>query len=198
MRVHIDRRINYQNPIRAKEMAKNRRAELYDRGAQWLWEAQAGFDGSIPTQYVEVYWGKNNPNAIPTPVFNEGVGIRTNESARLAHPSYRPVARPKSSNPTLEATMGAKKARDLIAHRLDEMEWESKDAPLMYYHIPVYGGVWLISEWVATWDKTTTAPVLGARKCPCGFSAADSKVPEKLLRGMVGSENAIQPVLTGW
>ena len=72
----------------------------------------------------------------------------------------------------------------MVVHRLDAMEWDVKEAPLIYYHMPLYGGSWWKSEFVLSWDKTTIAPVLGATRCArpeCDFKLASKTVPPSLV-----------------
>jgi hypothetical protein len=45
------------------------------------------------------------------------------------------------------------------------MGWEQQSW-LLYYHMPLYGGAWIKSEWDEPWDKTVTVPVQGAMACP--------------------------------
>ncbi|MGH7274592.1 MAG: hypothetical protein ACREIQ_09075, partial [Nitrospiria bacterium] len=156
----------YEHPLYAKWRSSYRRGELYDQGLQWIKRGTSAYDGSgFMSQWASIYYEPADPNYIPTPVFNEGFGSRTNESARLGRPNYRPVVRPKSDNPNYKVKRAAQKATDALRHRLKTMEWD-KQAYLMYYHIPVYGGAWLKSEWEQRWDKTTMVPGSKAVGCP--------------------------------
>jgi hypothetical protein len=162
----VDERIYYTHRLRARDVSAWRRAELYDQGFQWLWRAQAHYDGpGAFSQWVRVFYDQNDPNYIPTPVFNEGLGARANESSRLARPGYKPTVRPRSDAPSLKAKLGAQDAQYLLDHRLREMEWD-KEEELIFYHMPLYGGAWIKSEWYYSWDHVTTAPVTTAKACP--------------------------------
>ena len=161
----IDDRTYYAHRLRARDAAMWRRAELYDGGVQWLWRAFSGYDvGGVSSQWVAAYYDKGDPNYIPTPVFNEGLGARQNESARLAAPSPRPKINPRSARPEVTTRQGARVATDMNRHRLKEMGWEQQ-AWLMYYHMPLYGGAWVKSEWDEPWAKTVMVPVQGAMAC---------------------------------
>lgn len=166
LRAWVDKQIYYTHRLRALEMATWRRAELYDAGIQWLRHAYAGYDtGGTSSQWVQAYWNKSDPNYVPTPVFNEGLGARQNESARLAAPNPRPKVSPRSARPEVTTRQGAVLATDMSRHRLLEMGWESQ-AWLMYLHMPLYGGAWVRSSWDESWDKTVMVPVQGAVACP--------------------------------
>jgi len=104
----------------------------------------------------------NSPDWIPTPVINEGRGTLSNETAQLAKPNYRPTVIAKED--TLEARLGSKAAIDLLKWRLREMDWPGQ-SQLFYYRMPLHGGVWLKSEWVKSWDKTSPAPEQNAVSC---------------------------------
>ena len=173
----------YEHPLYCRWRSSYRRGELYDAGFQWLKKGLGGTDGTGGmSQWASIYFDASDPNYIPTPVFNEGFGSRTNESARLGRPNYRPVVQPKSDSPNYKVKRSAEKATDALRHRLRVMEWD-KQAYLMYYHIPVYGGAWLKSEWEQRWDKTTMAPGGAAMACP---HAKGSEMPP--LEGQEGSE----------
>ena len=162
----------YEHPLYAKWRATWRNGELYDQGLQWIKPGRGPLDGSgAASGWASIYYEASDPNYIPTPVFNEGFGSRTNESARLGRPNYRPVVQPKSDNPNYKVKRAAQKATDALRSRLRAMEWD-KQAYLMYYHIPVYGGAWLKSEWEQRWDKTTMAPNSKAVACPNATGAS--------------------------
>lgn len=166
LRQWVDDRITYRHPLRIRDMATCRRAELYDQGMQWLMRAFAGYEsGAATSQWVQAVWDRNDPNWIPTPCFNEGLGARQNESARLASPNPRPKITPRSKRPEQEIRQGSKLATDIARHRLREMGWE-EEAWRIYLHMPLYGGAWVKSEWEQAWDKTTMVPVMGAMACP--------------------------------
>lgn len=167
----VDSGIYYGHDLRCRDASEWRRAELYDKGAQWLNESLAGYEGGgTAAQWVETYWGKDDPSYIPTPVFNEGVGARINESARLGRPNYRPTIRPRAETPDLKSREGGKLMKEQILHRLRDCHWDDRHSPLLYYHMPLYGGAWWKSEFVLRWDQTVTVPVTGGVQCPtCGL-----------------------------
>ena len=176
----VDEGLYYGHPLRARDMSRWRRAERYDQGLQWGRRARAGYDeGGSASQWVDAYWGPDDPNWIPTPVFNDGHGARANESARLARPNYRPSVSPRSATPDIKSREGARNMHDMLVHRLDEMEWDIKEAPLIYNHLPIYGGAWWKSEYVLSWDKTVPVPVQTATAClneECDFTLANKTV----------------------
>src|SRR6185436_4201359 len=140
LRKDVDRQLYYGHLTRVRDHRRWRRAELFEASIQWLQKAQAGYDeGANASQWVERYWAPNDPLRIPTPVFNEGLGARQNESARLARPHWRPTVVAKSEIPDLKSRQAAKYSQEMIRHRLKEMVWESQEN-LVYYHMPMYGG----------------------------------------------------------
>jgi hypothetical protein len=175
----VDAGLYYGHDLRCRDASEWRRAELYDQGAQWLREAMAGYEGGTSAaQWVEMYWSDEDPRYIPTPVFNEGVGARINESARMGRPNYRPKVSPKAEVPDLKSREGAKSMKEMLTHRLHETHWDDKHSPLLYYHMPLYGGAWWKSEFVLRWDRTVPVPVLGSVRCPqCGTMLASPQVP---------------------
>lgn len=200
----IEDGLYYEHPLYSKWKSNYRRGELYDAGIQWIRKGLSGTDGLTGgmSQWASIYYEPNDPNYIPTPVFNEGFGSRTNESARLGRPNYRPVVKPKSGNPNFKDKKAAQMATDALRHRLREMNWDMQ-AYLMYYHIPVYGGAWLKSEWEQRWDDATMVPGTRAVSCPnakgsppaplgegtesegggkppCPFLLSDPKIPNNL------------------
>lgn len=184
LRKWIDGGLYYEHRLRVADVSAHRRAELYDACAQWLQKAYAGYDSGSggASQWASVYWDPDDPDYIATPVFNEGTPARMNESARIGRPNYRPTASAKGQNPSIQAREGAKKLEHALRHRLNEMGWDH-EKELVYYHMPVYRGVWLKGEWEMTWDDVATVPVEGAVKCPgegCGFTLASKSVPMNL------------------
>jgi len=182
----VDSGLYYAHDLRVRDASGWRKAELYDRGAQWLQQALAGYEGgSSLAQWVDTYWtgSGSEDQHIPTPVFNEGVGGRINESARLGRPNYRPNVTPRSESPDLRSREGAKHMKEMLEHRLREMHWDDKHGPLLYYHMPLYGGAWWKSEFVLRWDQTVTVPVLEAVQCPqCQQILASSKLSGNAVR----------------
>jgi hypothetical protein len=193
LRQHIDDFLMYQHEMRARDVRTFRRAEFYDQGIQWLLRAQSASDfGNLYTQWVPIYWtDPNDPNNLPTPVFNEGIRPRQNESARLSRPEYKPHVRQKGDPNDFTAKLGAKTMERSLLYALEEMEWK-KQEELLYYHMPVYGGAWLVSEWVATYDKIVHVPTPVGMQCPgpdCDYKLASpvlTKDQVGILAGQVG------------
>lgn len=189
--------IYYNHPIRLRDFARHRRAELFDQGMQWLRRAYGAMDSSVyASQWVEVYWTKDDPEWVPTPVFNEGVGSRINESARLGRPNYRPVVNPESRQPDLNSKLGAKAQQRHLRHQLRKGGWEDIHGPQFYYHMPLYGGAYWKSELVNSYDETDVIPVDTAERCAsCGFTSAGPEIAQGLmpkLAGMGLPENAFK------
>lgn len=173
------------------DYAMDRKAELYDACAQWLAPAGMGWGSTRKANWVNTYYEPNDPNYTPTPVFNEGFGARTNESAHLGRPNYRALVEPLPSdgNVTYPMRVNAKNATRAIRSRLKELEWD-KIAVQLYYHMPVYGGTWVKSEWVQDWERTIKVPNPEALECSnptCDFKSATPLVPFKALKEKFGA-----------
>jgi len=192
--------INYTNRLRCGDASRWRRAELYDDGRQWL--RRAATDSDAPGQYsqwMEANLDPNSPDWIPTPVINEGRGTLSNEAAQLAKPNYRPTVIAKED--TLEARLGSKAAIDLLKWRLREMDWPGQ-SQLFYYRMPLHGGVWLKSEWVKSWDKTSPAPEQNAVSCAqhkvkggsCDFVLNSPMIDAEQAQGFGMAENVMRQV----
>lgn len=161
----VDSKITYDAPIRQDEVSSWRYADHMDRGNQWIRKAFTHAGAGNPTQWVGIKYDPNDPKSIPTPVFNEGLGIRQNETARLGRPEYKPFVRPSGENPSIKVRLGAKKGKDVLLYQLQRMEWD-KQEDLLYWHMPAYGDATVTSRWEQTWDNTTTVPIPGAVSCP--------------------------------
>lgn len=190
LRKWIDGGLYYEHRLRVADVSAHRKAELYDACYQWLQRAMAGYDSGTggASQWASIYWDPDDPDYISTPVFNEGTPARMNESTRIGRPNYRPVASAKGDNPSIQDREGAKRLQDALRHRLREMGWD-QEKDLVYYHMPVYRGVWLKSEWEMVWDDVAMVPVEGAVKCPspeCGTTLASKSVPMQLAGQLPG------------
>jgi hypothetical protein len=177
----------YDHPIRVRDMSTNRRAELFDQGAQNLQRAAAGYDtsGNYST-WVDTYWQPRDPEAtyLPMPVMNEGLPARQNESARLERPHFRPVITAKGKSPGLKERLGAQTMQQAIRHRLREMQFH-KDDSLFHHRMPIHGAAWFESSMVIRYDKTRPVPVLTAVGCKapgCTFKLASSEVSQQEAR----------------
>lgn len=181
----------YDHPVRVRDMSTNRRAELFDQGAQNLQRAPMGYDASgMASGWVDTYWLPKDEDKVylPSPVLNEGLPARQNESARLARPNFRPTVQAKGKSPDLKERLGAETMQHALRHRLREME-NDKDMSLFYHRMPIHGGAWLKSELVLSYDKTTPVPVLTAVACPnedCDLKLASQEVPRSLM-GKLGA-----------
>lgn len=164
LRTFVDNRINYSSPLRMEEVSNLRRAELYDKGWQWLNRAYTASDSAGAASWAAKSFERNDPLAIPMPVFNEGLPLRQNESARLARPEYTPSVPPTGANPDIRTRLGAKKAERVLKSELKRMGWPYQQ-DLGFYHMPLYGNWRLVSGWDMPWDETVMVPV-EAHACP--------------------------------
>lgn len=156
--VEFVKRHAYQSsPLYASDFARFRKSELYDQGEQWNRRAYHSRDSRYPSQWQRVRFEEGDPNAIPLPVYNEGVAIRENESARLGRPEYKPRVRPRGENPGLTEKEGAQGAERALQSRLKEMPWDIQEDRLTF-HMPTYGGAWLMSWWDQDWLTTVRVP----------------------------------------
>lgn len=152
----VRRRAYLSSPIYADDFSQARKAELYDQSDQWIQRARSAKDSVHPSQWRRVSQTSVDGNSIPLPVYNEGVLLRENESARLGRPEYKPRVRPSGSNPGINEKDGAKGAERALQFRLKEMWGDEEDK--LFLHMPLYGGAWLKSYWDQTWMDTVRVP----------------------------------------
>lgn len=146
-----------QAAIHAEDVSRWRKAELYDQCDQWLQRAFVDSGAKLPTQWRKMRQDSSDPNSLPLPVYNEGVSLRENESARLGRPEYKPRVRPRGASPSIQAREGAKGAERALLSRLKAMPWDI-EADKLYWHMPGYGGAWLLSYWDQHWMDTVRVP----------------------------------------
>jgi hypothetical protein len=189
----------YDHPLRVRDMSTNRRAEMFDQGAQNIQKAAAGYDspGNLST-WVDTNWQARNPEAVyvPMPVLNEGLPARQNESARLERPRFKPVFKAKGSNPELSERKGAETMTNAVRHRLKEMNFDHQDA-LYHHRMPIHGAAWWMSELVIRYDKTRMVPSLTAVACPtkdCDFKLASSEITIQEARTLKLGAGQVEPV----
>ena len=172
----------YFNPLRRRDMATIRKAELFDQGKQHLSPIGNSY-GSVGNfgGWVETIYDPTDPMYIPLVTYNEGLVARQNESARLARPNYKLKVKAKELDGALNCREAARIAQRMADDALRKMRFDHiKD--LRAYRDPVHGGYWQKSYWSQTWDKTVRVPVDGAQGCPvegCGFTTASPGVPAK-------------------
>jgi hypothetical protein len=160
----VKRRAYQSSPLYANDFSLHRKSELYDQNEQWNRRAHVSRDSRYPSQWQRVRFNEGDPNSIPLPVYNEGVAIRENESARLGRPEYKPRVRPKGQNPGLTEKEGAQGAERALVSRLKDMPWDVQEDQLTF-NMPVYGGAWLMSWWDQDWLETVRVPA-PAVACP--------------------------------
>jgi len=198
---YVKSRLYYTAPIRRIASLTWRRSELYDQHTHAIKLAYSAADSSQPTSWTREVYDPNDPMSLPRPVLNKGTGPRQNESARLGRPEYKPRVRASGENPDIKAKIGAKKGQQVLQDRLNRMLWD-KWEDMITYHMPLYGGAWLVSEYDLDWTDTEKYPVLGAKACvkakgsnvqttanagSCSFVLADGKVPREHF-GKLGIE----------
>lgn len=151
-------------PLRLRDVLEWRENEMLDQGYQWL-RPVAGALGGV-SQWIDLFWDATVDKRMPMPVLNKGLDKRINESSRLGRPDYRPVARPRGTNPNLSQQIGARRLQSMLRHRLELMGWNSTGNDDLAYHMPLYGGAWTISYWDERWDDLTADPVQTGVECP--------------------------------
>lgn len=154
---YVKERVYKDSPLHAQDVSRWRKAELYDQCEQWLRKAKGASDQRYATQWVALTQDAGDPNSIPLPVYNEGISIRENETARLGRPEYKPRVRARGENPSLKAKEGAEGAERALISRLKDMPWYQQ-ADRLFWHLPGYGGAWLMSYWDQTWMDTVRVP----------------------------------------
>lgn len=180
----IDDHTYRTHPLWLNGYSNDRKGELYDQGMQWLTPTQVGWSSGL-VNWINTYYDPSDANYTPTPVLNKGFSARVNETARLGRPNYKPVVIPTGESVTYPMRKNAQNATRALQHRMKEMEWD-KLSNLLYYHMPVYGGAWIKSEWVYRWDKTAPVPSPSSASCTnefCDFKVGSTTVPSKVLQG---------------
>jgi hypothetical protein len=188
--------IDYLHPLRRRDERRWHRAERYDGGDQRLRQAYGALGGM--TQWVEAEF---EDGEIPQPVFNEGLGARVNESARLGRPNYQPIVRTKGTSPSLAAQEAAMARQRMMRHRLRKQGWSTEE-DLLTLHMPLYGGAFVGCEWEQRWDEVRRVPIAGAVTCkPCKvILASPSLSPAHVQRlgSTLVAQNALAAGLGEW
>lgn len=169
-------KVAYETSDRCRDASRWRRAELYDEGNQQLRPAFTHAGAGAPAQWIALQYNPSDPLSVPRPVFNEGLPIRQNESARLARPEYKPFVRPSGENPDIKVKLGAQKAKDVLLSELQRMEWD-KEEDLFFWGLPTYGGSWVLSWWDQPWTEVVNVPVDTAMACPNRRPLESSPIP---------------------
>lgn len=114
-------------------------------------------------------------DGMPTrPVLNEYKDAVLNEQTRLDKSDYEPTVRPQGQDPSYQDRVGAKASTRALRNELKRMGWSAKKR-LVSYHLPSYGGAWLVSYWDKSLEKTKRFPKKGCSQCPgcgCKYGAA--------------------------
>lgn len=177
-------RLPWNSLIRMLDISRWRRAELFDQGSQWLrsvWGVYGSrygsswYDISMAPSASDAWYG---PYTVPMPVFNEGIGPRMNESARLGRPEYQPRVIPKGTNPDFRARRGAKKAEAVLKSEQMRMGWD-RTFDQFCYQLPLYGTSFVRSGWEETYDNVDFIPVTTAMACP-NHPAIVSQKPQQI------------------
>jgi hypothetical protein len=175
VRTFLDRKAQYEHPIRVRRAATWREGELYEQSRQWL-NPSYNLSSTRTYHWADVKFNdKNDPDYIPTPVYNEIARAMQNEAARLGRPEYKPYVRPKGENPNAKQKEAAHCSEGILEDCLDFNNWETDVAEPGYRHMPLYGRWKLKSWWDINWNETTKIPIDGAARCPaegCGFALA--------------------------
>lgn len=164
LRQFVDKRIYYNSPIRARDESRWREAELKDQGEHWIRRAYTAHDSAYASQWVARTFADGDPDAIPTPSYNEGLAIRQNESARLSRPQYEAHVRIKGDHSDFRIRKGAQKGEQTLKSELYRIGWD-RHQDLGHYHSPLYGDWFIEFKWDSTWDQTVLVPVKGAKAC---------------------------------
>jgi hypothetical protein len=178
-RDYIDGMALYEHPYQVRRYSRWRRADLFKQAIQWL-RKSFNSDPVVSMHFAPLeFRSENDPDYIPTPVFDEFSAPINNEAARLGRPEYKPYVRPRGERPDVTTRTGARLGTDVLHSMLRDMRWPEQEE-LGYTHMPLYGGWWLESSWDSSWEKTTKIPVQGAMKCPqCDFRVASPEISEE-------------------
>jgi hypothetical protein len=191
----VKKRAYSSSPLYAEDFSRCRKGELYDQTEQWIQRSKATRDSIHPSQWRRLT-ASDDANSIPLPVYNEGVLLREQESARLGRPEYKPRVRPSGQNPGIKEKDGAQGAERALRHRLKQM-WEGEEEDKLFLHMPLYGGSWLKSCWDQTWLETVRVPS-PAMCCPNHPNSGVPRPPEPPPSVVVdGIEQFIEPDESG-
>lgn len=188
----LDSKAMYEHPYWRRRHRLWRKADLFKQVVQWLRDSFNDASGST-LHYSPMEFRENDPNYIPTPVYDEFSQPINNEAARLGRPEYKPYVRPRGERPDVKVRTGAKRGQEVLEQSLEDMRWAEQES-LFDLHMPLYGGSWLKSYWDFSWEKTTRIPVEGALKCPaCNFKLSSPEVSaEEAAPHMEGKPGAFR------
>lgn len=169
----LTRKSPYDNPVHMRRFRTWSKADNFLGNNQWL-RASYNVDPTRTPHWSAMEFRENDPDAIPTPTFNEMIGPHRNEAARLSRPEYKPYLRPTGKNPDAKTREACEFGAELLMAELERMGWD-EETSLGFDHKPRYGGWALKSWWDVSWDETTRVAVLDAQRCPaegCDFKVA--------------------------
>jgi hypothetical protein len=178
-RDYIDAQAMYEHEYQIRKYTRWRRADLFKQAVQWL-QKSFNSEAGVSMHYAPLsFKSDEDPDYIPTPVYDEFSAPINNEAARLGRPEYKPYVRPRGERPNAIIRTGAKRGEEVLDSMLRDMRWPEQQE-LGNLAMPLYGGWYLLSYWDQSWEKTTKLPVDGAVRCPeCKFKLASPELSEK-------------------
>lgn len=190
----IDSTAPYEHEYQIRKHERWRRSDLFKQAIQWL-RKSFNSDAVVSMHFAPLsFQSEDDPDYIPTPVYDEFSAPINNEAARLGRPEYKPYVRPRGERPDVKARKGARLGEQVLQSMLRDMRWPEQEE-LGNIHMPQYGGWWLESYWDVSWEKTTRIPVQGAMRCPqCEFRLSKPTITEKEAQPHLESD-AVKPVV---
>lgn len=175
--------LQYEHAYWIRRASRMRMADLYYQAIQWL-QKSFNIDPTQTPWWSPLSFKDNDPDAIPTPVFDEFSPPIENEAARLGKPEYEPYAR-TDIGADVKAREDAERAQKILNDGLEATNFRDK-METFYHHMPLYGGAFLLSRWDQSWEDTTRIPSLDAVRCPaCDFKLRSSKLTEQEALGSI-------------
>ena len=175
----VDSGITYLHPYNMRRFSLDRKADEFMAANQWLEPSYSSLGTRYTSNWTRIVFDKDDPEYIPTPVFDEYSTPIQNESARLGKPDYEPYVRAEGIDPDIDTKEGARTAENALRQALRDMGWEDEQEKGLH-HMPQYGQWYTYSYWDTSWDKTVRIPVDGAMQCSnpdCGFKLASRELP---------------------
>lgn len=192
-REYIDSQAMYEHPYQVRFYQNWRRADLFKQAIQWLRKSYNN-DPAVSMHFAPLTFREDDPDYIPTPVFDEFSAPINNEAARLGRPEYKPYVRPRGERPDVTTRTGARLGEQALQSELKRMRWPEQEE-IGYQSMPMYGGWWLESYLDRTWEKTTRIPVQTAMRCPeCDFKVASPEITEEQAKPFV-ERDSVKPVV---
>lgn len=178
---------NYLAVPNRRRLARQRKADEFFGANQWLVASYTGYSAQFSTTWTRLAFDRDDPNYIPTPVFDEYSPAILNEAARLGKPDYEPYVQPEGVDPDIKVKEACEISEAALRQALVDMNFQDEQDRGLH-HMPQYGGWALLSYWDMSWEKTVRVPIKDAMKCPnpeCNFTLASSDLDPDMAQAFM-------------